>query len=173
MPCTSRPAWHVFSLRFSYHNPSGKWVSGDYPLPDLFLEGSTILYDDPGMVVGGSGSPLTTVTSRPLPPRGPICWYWPELGAVCPGLKPDFLGMVVPFIKGVKINCAEILLFQHGLDQNSHLNRPRCASVHGVKGTNERETALPIRRCSEMLSLFDMIGSWFHPTASHWLGYRV
>jgi hypothetical protein len=41
--------------------------------PDLFLVGSTSLYVDPAAGVGGSGSPFTTVTSFPAPPRGPIC----------------------------------------------------------------------------------------------------
>ena len=37
--------------------------------------------------MGGSGSPRVTVLSGPLPPRGPVISYWPDLGAICPGLK--------------------------------------------------------------------------------------
>jgi hypothetical protein len=38
-----------------------------------------------GAVGGGSGSPFTTVTSRPRPPRGPVSRYWPDRGAISPG----------------------------------------------------------------------------------------
>jgi hypothetical protein len=59
--------------------------------PDLFFVASTSLYVEPGVVVGGSVSPFATVTSCPLPPRGPICWYCPDFGASCPGFRPPAL----------------------------------------------------------------------------------
>lgn len=49
---------------------------------------SGLPYPIPGFGVGGSGSPLTTVTSVPwLPPRGPSTGYCPLTGALWPGLK--------------------------------------------------------------------------------------
>jgi hypothetical protein len=40
------------------------------PVPDLFLVGSTSVYDEPGVVVGGNGSPFVEVTSPPFRPLG-------------------------------------------------------------------------------------------------------
>jgi hypothetical protein len=60
------------------------------PVPDLYLVGSTNVYDEPGVVVGGIGSPFVEVTSRPFRPLGPTCSYWPDFGAIYPGLKPLF-----------------------------------------------------------------------------------
>ena len=59
-----------------------------FPFPLLLFVGSTNVYDFPGPVVGGIVVPFGTVTSWPLPPRGPISWYCPDFGAVCPGLIP-------------------------------------------------------------------------------------
>ena len=42
-----------------------------FPLPDLFFVGSVMVYVVPGLGVGGIGSPLTTVTSFPMPPLDP------------------------------------------------------------------------------------------------------
>src|SRR5450755_4869554 len=50
--------------------------------------GSTSLYVVPLTGAGASGSPFTEVTSGPLPPRGPICWYRPDCGTVSPGFNP-------------------------------------------------------------------------------------
>lgn len=47
---------------------------------------------------GGNVSPLLTVTSGPLPPRGPMTWYWAEAGAVLPGRSGSLFDMgILPF----------------------------------------------------------------------------
>ncbi|VWX46617.1 hypothetical protein NOVOSPHI9U_10160 [Novosphingobium sp. 9U] len=57
--------------------------------------GSTKVYPIPDLGVGGSGSPRTTVRSTPVrPPRGPICSYWPDLGAEVPGGSVVFFMLV-------------------------------------------------------------------------------
>ena len=64
------------------------------PSPALFFDGSTSLYVRFLPVVGGSVCPAGIVTSRPLPPRGPVSRYWPGRSAVSPGLKgPRFIVM--------------------------------------------------------------------------------
>jgi hypothetical protein len=57
-------------------------------MPGLVSRRSTSLYVVPFTGAGGRGSPFTEVTSGPLPPRGPICWYRPDCGTVSPGFNP-------------------------------------------------------------------------------------
>jgi len=53
--------------------------------PDLCLVTSTRINLCPGFGVGGKGSPLVTVlSSRVLPPLGPIISYCPDFGAFDP-----------------------------------------------------------------------------------------
>ncbi len=59
------------------------------------LVGSVSRYVDPGLGVGGRGSPRVTVLSGPLPPRGPVISYWPDLGAIWPGLKVGVFAIVL------------------------------------------------------------------------------
>jgi hypothetical protein len=62
------------------------------------------MYRWPRLRVGGRGSPLPTVRSIPvLPPRGPTISYWPELGALSPGLNVLRFAILAPhiFIVGV------------------------------------------------------------------------
>jgi hypothetical protein len=60
----------------------------------LCLVGSTRLYFCPLAGVGGIGSPRVTVTSR----RVEVFWYWPDFGAVAPGLSPEVFGAVAIFV---------------------------------------------------------------------------
>ena len=68
------------------------WIAPSRPrlgrmLLQRVLVGSTNLYVEPDLSVGGRGSPLTTVRSGPAPPRGPSILYCPDLGAGIPGFK--------------------------------------------------------------------------------------
>ena len=92
-PDSSR-RWHgrfVAPLQIPLQLPESRDSHPHQPRPDLFLDRSTILYVEPFFVVGGSGLPFTTVTSRRSPPRGSTSPYWPVAGAFWPGLSPRLL----------------------------------------------------------------------------------
>src|ERR1043166_8841370 len=57
-----------------------------FPRPDLFFVRSAILYVVP-RGPGGNVLPFGTVTSGPVPPRGPTRWYCAETGARLPGFS--------------------------------------------------------------------------------------
>lgn len=73
MPLAASQAFRMARMRAAARSLAAARIAKTYlPLPERFRVRSTSSYVAPGVVVGGKGSPLTAVTSRRSPPRGPI-----------------------------------------------------------------------------------------------------